>query len=92
MTCPKELAFGFTPVVSPYTTELATSGQPDVKDTICALVQVSNNGSFTGGVNPKKYSTESSNPEKLPRGVIRPEALGLKSPGGTADAPFSMKA
>lgn len=79
-------------MVSPYTTELAISGQPEVKETMSALVQVLNRGAFTGGVKPKKYSTELSNPEKLPRGVIRPEALGLKSPGGTADEPFCIKA
>lgn len=36
---------------------------------------------------PKKYSMLSSKPVKLPRGVIRPEAEALKSPGGTAAPP-----
>ena len=53
------LELGLTLVVFPYTTELATSGQPDVKDTISALVQVSYSGARGGGVSPKKYSTES---------------------------------
>lgn len=83
-------AFGFTPVVLPYTTEAATSGHPEVKDANLASVQVPNRGACGGGVNPKKYSTLSSKPLKFPTGEILPEALSLKRPLGIADMPCLM--
>ena len=82
---------GLTPVVLPYTTEAATSGHPEVKDTSLASVQVPKSGACGGGVNPKKYSTLSSRPLKFPTGEILPEALSLKSPFGIADTPCLIK-
>ena len=86
------LKAGLTPVVLPYTTDAATSGQPLVKETRFASVHVSYSGGPTGGVKPKKYSTLSSKPEKFPIGAMRPLAFALNNPGGIAEVPLVRNA
>jgi len=70
-----------------YTTLAATSAHPDVNDTISAAEIARYAGGSGVGTSPKKYSIESTKPVKLPSGVMRPVALPLNKPGGTAVEP-----
>ena len=51
---------------------------------------MANEGGEGTSARAKKYSMDSSNPVKLPRGETRPLALGAKRPGGTALEPLVM--
>lgn len=87
---PTEL-FAFIVRTVKYTVLAATSGHPEVNWTSVALAMAPLGGTPDGsGASPKKYSIESSNPKNSPTGVMRPVALALNRPAGTAEAPSAM--
>ena len=81
---------GLVPFVSNCTILTATSGHILLNQTISTPNITTHSKLGVGtGANAKKYSIESSKPVMEPStGSIRPEAFGLKRPGGTPAEPL----